>query len=157
VSGSLVGVTSRGGSAICGATNVVYTDVSAFSSWIRQTTENDQPTENDQTTENGTQTPDPGATEESRTPQAAPGAVEGLHVTGGDWPVLSAQGTALGVVRSGEVITVDCQTTGPVVTTEQLGTSRIWDHVPGRGFISDLAVAETPDDTRDPRLPACRV
>jgi hypothetical protein len=146
VSGSLVGVTSRGGSPTCGRTNVVYTDVTAFTSWISRTI--------GRVTQQAA--PGPEATQASDVPATAPGAVTGLHIRG-TWPVLSVRGKALDIVRTHEVVTVDCQTTGPVVTISELGTSRIWDHVPERGFISDLAVVETPHHARDARLPTCRL
>jgi hypothetical protein len=169
VNDALVGVTSRGGAATCGTTNVVYTDVTAFSSWIREITQRDTPPTPGPSDGDPQSPPAPGPgaddpqspparspAETPGAPQAARGAVEGLHVQG-TWPVMSVRGKRLGTIRTGEVVTVDCQTFGPLVNNRQLGTSRIWNHVPGRGFISNLAVVETQKDTRDARLPACRV
>ncbi|HET9658424.1 MAG TPA: trypsin-like serine protease [Kineosporiaceae bacterium] len=93
---------------------------------------------------------------ESPNPTASlPGGLSGLHIQG-NWRLRSApNGPTTGIVRDGDVITVDCQVTGRLTGAADFGDSRIWDHIPGRGFITDLAVAETQYQQRDPRLQTC--
>jgi uncharacterized protein YraI len=45
----------------------------------------------------------------------------------------------VGNLADGTSITIDCQTTGTSVTGTY-GTSRIWDHVPARGYVADAYV-----------------
>ncbi|MDQ1247563.1 MAG: hypothetical protein QG597_1933 [Actinomycetota bacterium] len=82
-------------------------------------------------------------------------ALDGLHING-TWNVRNTPtGSPNGTVSSGQVVTVDCQTDGPSVTVAGFGTSAIWDHILGRGYISDLAVVETTYARHDPRIPTC--
>jgi Cutinase len=82
-------------------------------------------------------------------------ALDGLHING-TWNVRNTPtDSPNGTVSSGQVVTVDCQADGPSVTVAGFGTSAIWDHIPGRGYVSDLAVVETAYARHDPRIPRC--
>ncbi|WP_290060602.1 hypothetical protein [Amycolatopsis solani] len=50
----------------------------------------------------------------------------------------TAAGSA-GTIADGTAVTIDCQTTGETVTGKY-GTSNIWDHVEGSGYITDTYV-----------------
>ena len=81
---------------------------------------------------------------------AAPAhAVTGRSITG-TWNVRTTPGGALaGKVGPGPA-DVDCQAGGPSVTIPGVGTSAVWDHVRGRGYVTSLAVSGT-----GKKLPAC--
>lgn len=164
VDGMLVGVTSRG-SRTCGDANTVYEDLTPLRAWIQQVTgARSGAASGGQQGPTGTATPEPPA---ATSPPAMPPApsvngpspagtgVSGLHIRG-SWRLRAAPvGRTVGIARNGEVVTVDCQATGPRVAIPGLGSSRIWDHIAGRGFVTDLAVVETPYQKPDPRIPTC--
>jgi len=52
----------------------------------------------------------------------------------------STSAKAVGTIKDGTRITIDCQTTGPSVKGKY-GTSRVWDHVPAEhGYVADSYV-----------------
>lgn len=163
VDGMLVGITSRG-SWTCGDAHTVYEDLTPLRAWIAQTTgaTSGEPSEGQDPARRGSPEQDPW------TPAATPSATSAtdtlipdvkalgnLHIQGDWWLQSTPTGSPIGVVRNGEVVTVDCQAIGPRIAVNGRGSSRIWDHITGRGFVSDLAVAETRDQKRDPRIPSC--
>jgi secreted trypsin-like serine protease len=145
VNGELVGVTSRG-SQTCGNANTVYENLTALRAWILQTV-GPSPGRQGQGVPDpasAAQQPAPAATASSSAagPDPTAAALGGLHIKG-DWRLRATPASGpIGVVHDGEVVTVDCQATGPPLSVAGLGTSDIWDHIPGRGFVTDLAVTE---------------
>jgi hypothetical protein len=160
VNGALVGVTSRG-SRICGNANSTYENVTALRAWILQTAGasagGDGQGQGQPSAAPAAQPPPATAPAPSTTATPVPTAptLDGLHIMG-NWRVRATPGgTPSGVVHDGEVVTVDCQATGPQLRVAGLGTSAIWDHLPDRGFVTNLAVIELQGQAPDPRLPAC--
>jgi hypothetical protein len=85
---------------------------------------------------------------------ASASPVRDLRLTG-TWNLRATPGgTLIGKVHAGPV-TVDCQADGPTVNIPGTGRTAIWNRIPGRGYVTDLAVAGTADGKRDPRIPSC--
>jgi secreted trypsin-like serine protease len=161
--GALVGITSRG-SWTCGDSHTVYEDLTALRGWITNITgaTSGEPSEGRDSARKGSPEQDPwtpavtpSVASATNTPVPDVTALGGLHIQDDWWLQSTPTGGPIGVVRNGEVVTVDCQAIGPPLAARGHGNSRIWDHIPGRGFVSDLAVAETRYQKRDPRIPHC--
>lgn len=88
-------------------------------------------------------------------------AVGGYSISSGTWNVRSCPATCgvIGTISAGPIGNLVCQVPGPSVTVSGFGTSDVWDLVTlpsGRlGYVSDLAVLQTPYARFDPRLPRC--
>jgi Ricin-type beta-trefoil lectin domain len=76
-------------------------------------------------------------------PASTSAGATGLRVQG-TWNVRATPGgTLVGRVGPGPV-EVDCRAGGPSVTIPGSGTSAVWDHLRGRGYVTDLALTGTP-------------